>query len=57
VVNAARTKCFTAIGEGKAEMAARIIESTAGDPFIPASLVTGDVVWLLDTAGASKLKK
>eukprot|EP00740_Mantoniella_antarctica_P007502 CAMPEP_0181358982 /NCGR_PEP_ID=MMETSP1106-20121128/5825_1 /TAXON_ID=81844 /ORGANISM="Mantoniella antarctica, Strain SL-175" /LENGTH=248 /DNA_ID=CAMNT_0023472029 /DNA_START=145 /DNA_END=891 /DNA_ORIENTATION=- len=55
VVNAAKMKCFTAIGEGKAEMAAKIIES-AGDTFIPASLVKGDVVWLLDAAGASKLK-
>jgi hypothetical protein len=29
---------------------------SAGDTFIPASLVKGDVVWLLDAAGASKLK-
>ena len=57
VVNAAKLKCFTAVGEGKAEMAATIIEksSSNGDSFIPASLVKGDIVWLMDEAGASKL--
>ena len=57
VVNAAKSKCFTAVGEGKAEMAATIIKksSSSGDSFVPASLVTGDIVWLMDEAGASKL--
>ena len=56
VVNAAKTKCFTAVGEGKAEMAATILKSSkVGDSFIPASMVQGDVVWLMDEAGASRL--
>ena len=57
VVNAAKSKCFIAVGEGKAEMAATIIKksSSGGDSSVPASLVTGDVVWLMDEAAASKL--
>jgi len=55
VVNAAKKKCFTAIGEGKAEMAATIIKSAGDDPKIPASYVKGDVAWLMDAAGASLL--
>ena len=55
VVNAAKTKCLTAVGEGKAEMAAKIIKSDGDDYFIPASLVKGDIVWLLDAPGASRL--
>ena len=55
VVNAAKKKCFTAIGEGKAEMAATIIKSAGDDPNIPASFVKGDVAWLMDAAGASLL--
>jgi hypothetical protein len=129
VVNAAKTKCFTAIGEGKVGMVdscirflvfffsslkdfARVVnqgdvdgekkmnltrrlkwqlrslrcapldlrfyssvsffcpgvtvthfclpslaQSAGNDTFIPASLVTGNIVWLLDAAGASKLQK
>jgi len=58
-VNAAKSKCFTAVGEGKAEMAATIIKKSlsSGDSFVPASLVTGDIVWLMDEAGASKLSE
>jgi|EP00927_Polykrikos_kofoidii_P049487 6-phosphogluconolactonase len=55
VVNAARKKCFTAIGEGKAEMAAKIIKSPGDESSIPASFVKGDVVWLMDALGASLL--
>jgi 6-phosphogluconolactonase len=56
VVNASKMKCFTAVGEGKAEMTAKILTSAeGGESFVPASLVNGNVVWLVDEAGASKL--
>jgi hypothetical protein len=36
-------------------MAAKIIKSDGDDYFIPASLVKGVIVWLLDAPGASRL--
>jgi 6-phosphogluconolactonase len=57
VVNAAREKVFVASGEGKAEMTAIILEHAPLDGSIPAALVTGDVTWIIDQAGASRLKK
>ena len=57
LVNAAREKVFVASGEGKAEMTAIILDKAPLDGSIPAALVTGNVTWIIDTAGASRLKK
>jgi len=57
LVNAAREKVFISSGEGKAEMTAIILERAPLDGSIPAALVKGNVTWIIDEAGASKLKK
>jgi 6-phosphogluconolactonase len=56
LVNAARTKIFAAVGQGKAEMTACILEEAPQDGSIPAALVKGDVRWIVDDAAASKMK-
>jgi 6-phosphogluconolactonase len=55
VVNAARTKVFVAVGEGKADMTARILQDAPQDGSIPAALVKGDVRWIVDKAASQKL--
>lgn len=55
VVNAARTKVFVAVGEGKADMTARILQDAPQDGSIPAALVKGDVRWIMDKAASQKL--
>lgn len=57
VVNAAREKVFVAVGAGKAEMTARILEEAPQDGSVPAALVKGNVHWIVDEAAASKMSK
>lgn len=57
VVNAAREKVFVAVGAGKAEMTARILEEAPQDGSVPAALVKGNVRWIVDEAAASKMSK
>lgn len=56
VVNAAKKKYFVAVGEGKASMLQIILEQAPQDGSIPAALVSGEVLWVLDVSAASQLK-
>ena len=58
VVNAAKSNSPPPSVKAKRRSATIIKKSlSSGDSFVPASLVTGDIVWLMDEAGASKLSE
>ncbi|KAL8602620.1 hypothetical protein ACOMHN_021967 [Nucella lapillus] len=58
VINNAACAVFAAAGAGKADMVQRVLEGDKENP-LPAAMVrptNGEVVWLLDSAAAAKLK-
>lgn len=60
VINSAKLVVFPIAGAEKADTVVKVLHAKEGEPSLPASLVQptkGDVVWLLDSAAASKLPK
>jgi 6-phosphogluconolactonase len=60
MINNAREVCFLATGTGKAEKVAQVLQKKEGWEKLPASLVDpadGQVLWLLDEAAATELKR
>ncbi|KAK7094726.1 6-phosphogluconolactonase-like [Littorina saxatilis] len=58
VINNAACAVFASCGAGKADILQRVLEGGDGDP-LPAAMVRptdGQVIWILDSAAAAKLK-
>ena len=60
VINTAKEVAFLVTGESKAEKVEAVVEKTEGSEAYPASLVnpsSGNLIWFLDEAAASKLNQ
>jgi 6-phosphogluconolactonase len=59
LINNSSKICFIVTGKDKAEIVSEIVEKKSGSERYPASRVdpgSGQVVWMLDTPAASRLK-